>query len=317
MNYREFTDAVKKQMNQRMEGGVQASLYTAVKNNGKERMGVLIETPGVNISPTIYLEEYYESYLKGRNLGQIVDEIIHFYNSIRQEESWDCERLRSYDGVRDRVVFKLVNTAKNRKFLDMMPHRSFLDLSIVFYVLLEATSDGTAALAVSNSHAEQWKVCADTLWADAVRNAKRLLPAEFVTMDHALKEILGENTGIADRGESGNLLLGDVREKDGMYILSNSLRSYGAACIAYPHILEMIGEILQTDYYVLPSSVHEVIIVPFSPGLDSRELDEMVREINVTQVAEEEVLSSHVYLFKRDMGTLCNGNAQQTGRAMG
>lgn len=280
-------------------------------------MGVLIETPGVNISPTIYLEEYYESYLKGRNLGQIVDEIIHFYNSIRQEESWDCERLRSYDGVRDRVVFKLVNTAKNRKFLDMMPHRSFLDLSIVFYVLLEATSDGTAALAVSNSHAEQWKVCADTLWADAVRNAKRLLPAEFVTMDHALKEILGENTGIADRGESGNLLLGDVREKDGMYILSNSLRSYGAACIAYPHILEMIGEILQTDYYVLPSSVHEVIIVPFSPGLDSRELDEMVREINVTQVAAEEVLSSHVYLFKRDMGTLCNGNAQQTGRAMG
>ena len=80
---------------------------------------------------------------------------------------------------------------------------------------------------------------------------------------------------------------------------------------------QMIGEILQTDYYVLPSSVHEVIIVPFSPGLDSRELDEMVREINVTQVAAEEVLSSHVYLFKRDMGTLCNGNAQQTGRAMG
>lgn len=317
MEYREFTDAVKKQMNQRMTGGVQASLYTAVKNNGKERTGVLIETPGINISPTIYLEEYYESYLKGRSLGQIVEEILNFYNSIRQEESWDCERLRSYEGVRDRVVFKLVNTAKNRKFLSMVPHRSFLDLSIVFYVLLEATSDGTAALAVSNSHAGQWKVCADTLWADAVRNVKRLLPAELVTMNHALKEMLGKKAGSAGKEETENLLHGNVRERDGMYILSNSLKSYGAACIAYPNILEMVGEILQADYYVLPSSVHEVIIVPFSPGLDSSELDEMIREINMTQVAEEEVLSSHAYLFKRSTGTLCNGNAQQTGRAMG
>lgn len=317
MEYREFTDAVNKQMNQRMTGGVRTSLYTAVKNNGKERTGVLLETPGINISPTIYLEEYYESYLKGRSIGQIVDEILDFYNSIRQEESWDCESLRSYEGVRDRVVFKLVNTAKNRKFLSMVPHRTFLDLSIVFYVLLEATGEGTAALAISGSHAEQWKVSVDTLWADAVRNVKKLLPAEFVTMNHALKEMLRQNGGSGDAREPENLLLGDVREQDSMYILSNSLKSYGAACIAYPHILEMIGEILQTDYYVLPSSVHEVIIVPFSQCLDNRELDEMIREINITQVAEEEVLSNHAYLFKRNAGKLCNGNIRQTGRAMG
>ena len=317
MDYKEFTNAVQKQMNQRMEGGVQASLYTAVKNNGRERTGVLIETPGINISPTIYLEEYYESYLKGRSLGQIVDEIINFYNSIKQEESWDCERLRSYEGVKGRIVFKLVNTAKNRKFLNTVPHRSFLDLSIVFYVLLEATDDGTAALAVTTSHAEQWEVCAETLWEDAVRNVRRLLPAEFVTMDHALKEMLRENRGSAGDGDPENLLLGNVRERDGMYILSNSLRSYGAACIAYPHILEMIGEILQRDYYVLPSSVHEVVIVPFSLSLDRGELDEMIREINVTQVAEEEVLSNHAYLYERRTGTLGSGNARQAGRAAG
>ena len=317
MDYREFADAVKNQMNQRMEGGVQASLYTAVKNNGKERTGVLIETPGINISPTIYLEEYYESYLKGRSLGQIVDEIMKFYNSIRQEESWDCEKLRSYKGVKDRIVFKLVNTAKNRKFLSTVPHRSFLDLSIVFYVLLEASGDGTAALAVSNSHAEQWKVCTETLWADAVRNVRKLLPAEFVTMNHALKEMLRENAGSTESGGAENLLLGRAEERDGMYILSNSLKSYGAACIAYPHILEMIGEILQRDYYVLPSSVHEVIIVPYSHSFDSRELDEMIREINVTQVAEEEVLSNHAYLYKRSTGSLSNGNTRQKGRSAG
>ena len=65
-------------MNRRLKGGVQASLYTAVKNNGKERTGVLIESPGINISPTIYLEEYFEDYQKGKCLGMIVDEILGF-----------------------------------------------------------------------------------------------------------------------------------------------------------------------------------------------------------------------------------------------
>ena len=66
MTYIEFADAVEKMMNKKMKGGVRASLYTAMKNNGKERTGILIEMPGINISPTIYLEEYYESYVAGR-----------------------------------------------------------------------------------------------------------------------------------------------------------------------------------------------------------------------------------------------------------
>ena len=318
MDYREFAGAVEEQMNRRLKGGVKASLYTAVKNNGKERTGLLIESPGINISPTIYMEEYFEDYLRGKDFGTIVDEILRFYGSIKQDGSWDCEKLRSYDGVKERIVFKLVNTLKNRKFLDSVPHRSFLDLSVVFYVLLEATGDGTAAMTVSNSHAEQWKVTADILWADALKNVRRLLPAEFVTMNYALREMLKENGENADCEKgNGNLLLGNTSERDGMYILSNTLRSYGAACIAYPHILEMIGEILQRDYYVLPSSVHEVVIVPYSSGLDIRELDEMVREINVTQVAEEEVLSSHAYLYRRSTGALCGRDTRQNGRAAG
>jgi hypothetical protein len=173
-------------------------------------------------------------------------------------------------------------------------------------------------MTVSDSHAEQWKVTADILWADALKNVRRLLPAEFVTMNYALREMLKEKGENADCEKgNGNLLLGNTSERDGMYILSNTLRSYGAACIAYPHILEMIGEILQRDYYVLPSSVHEVVIVPYSSGLDIRELDEMVREINVTQVAEEEVLSSHAYLYRRSTGALCGRDTRQNGRAAG
>ena len=97
MTYIEFADAVEKMMT-KDERGVRASLYTAMKNNGKERTGILIEMPGINISPTIYLEEYYESYVAGRKIEQIVDDIKQLYEEIKQEKPWDCESFRDYEG---------------------------------------------------------------------------------------------------------------------------------------------------------------------------------------------------------------------------
>lgn len=311
MTYIEFADAVEKMMNKKMKGGVRASLYTAMKNNGKERTGILIEMPGINISPTIYLEEYYESYVAGRKIEQIVDDIKQLYEEIKQEKPWDCESFRDYEGVRNRIVFKVINTAKNRKFLRTVPHLAFLDLSIVFYVLVDVSEEGTAAMVVNRSHADTWKVQAETLWEDAVKNVKNLLLAEFVTMNHALKSLLGDV-----EYEEGDLLLEKKKDYDQMYVLSNKFRNYGAACIAYPNVLEMIGQILKKDYYILPSSVHEVIIVPYSEIYVCSKLDEMVREINSTQVEEEDVLSNHVYLYDRVSGKLRVGSSVQTGRMM-
>lgn len=317
MDYREFACAVKEQVNYRMTGGERAQLYTAVKNNGTERTGVLIEAPGINISPTIYLEEYYEDYRNGTPLEKIAGDIIAFYRSVRQERSWDCSQILTYPGVRDKVVFKLINTAKNSRILRTVPHIDFLDLSIVFYVLLEVTEEGTASIAVTLEHAGQWNVSAEQLWENAVENVKRLLPAEFFTMSYALKEILKKGAGIDGGGpaEPENLLGNDSCVRDGMYVLSNRMRNYGAACIVYPNVLEMIWNILQTDYYVLPSSVHEVIIVPCHRSVTSEELDEMIQDINDTQVDAEEVLSGHAYLYEHGTGKLRVGTKCSGGRA--
>nr|WP_294495088.1 DUF5688 family protein [uncultured Mediterraneibacter sp.] len=317
MDYRQFVCAVEKQMNKKMTGGVKTGLHTAVKNNGKERTGVLIETPGVNISPTIYLEEYYENYLNGVPVEKIVEEIISFYSAIKQEKSWDYEKILCYEGVKDRIVFKLINAEQNRKFLSTVPHMGFLDLAIVFYVLLEVTKEGTAAMTVSLSHMEQWQVGTDMLWEDALNNVKRLLPAEFFTMNYALKEILKKSTVQDNTSASENLLLGNVRDRDGMYVLTNHIRNYGASCIAYPHLLEMIGNILEADFYVLPSSVHEVVITPRHREISCEELDEMVKDINETQVEPEEVLSNHAYLYERGSGRLRIGTEREPGRMMG
>lgn len=302
MDYTEFVCAVEKMMNQRLGDSERVSSYRASKNNGTEKRGIMVEKKGVNISPAIYLEEYYECYKRGCSIEGIVDKVIEFYECIRRDVSWDNRSLMSYEGIRERIVFRLINTEKNQEFLRSVPHREVFDLSVVFYVLLEMNSEGTATMMVKNSHMAQWEADVNMLWEAAVENSKRMLPAEFFTMSYALGELM--SGGTSDAGSSENLLIEEGGKRDRMYVLSNRLRSYGAACVAYPHILEMIGQLLKKDYYILPSSVHEVVIVPCSAELDLDELDEMVKEINDTQLDEEEVLSDHAYFVEYKTGKM-------------
>ena len=300
MDYKEFVRAVEKMMSDRLGDSERVSSYMAIKNNGTEKRGIMVEKKGVNISPAIYLEEYYECYKNGDSIADIVDEVMGFYECIRCNEPWDNRNLMSYEGIKDRLVFRLVNTEKNQEFLRTVPHREILDLSIVFYVMLEMNSEGTATMTVKNSHMAQWRANPDMLWDAAVENSKRMLPAELLTMSYALGELVSGKAPDVGKGE--NLLTGEVEKLDRMYVLSNRLRSYGAACVAYPHILNMIGQILKKDYYILPSSVHEVVIVPCSSELDFDELDEMVKEINDTELDEEDVLSDHAYFVEYRTG---------------
>ena len=101
MNYTEFVNAVKEKLTQELNGGVRVNVYTTKKNNATERTGLILETPGVNISPTIYLEEFFELYEKGKQMDWIIEDLVGLYEEIRQEKSWDYERMLYFEGVKD------------------------------------------------------------------------------------------------------------------------------------------------------------------------------------------------------------------------
>ncbi len=305
MKYQEFVCAIEKEMNQKLKGGVQAKQYTAMKNNGKVRRGILMESPGVNLCPTIYLEEFYQRSLEGESMDELVQDILDFYSVIKCEKSWNTDGIEHYDAIQDKIVFKLIHTEKNRALLQEIPHIELLDLSIVFYALLDVNSQGTATMTVSNEHLRCWDVTKEELLTLARRNVISLLPAELFTMQQAVDDVLRSASG-----EKKNLLKGALDEGDDfMYVLSNPIRSFGAACIAYPEVLDMAGRVLGEDYYVLPSSVHEVVLVPVSKGMEPDEMNAMVGEINETQVADEEILSNHAYLYKRESRRLLMQNS--------
>lgn len=295
MNYLEFVRVVEKEINRNLKGGMRAKLYTAIKNNSQKRIGIIVENPAVNVSPTIYLEDYYIRYHQGIEIGEISREILMFYEKLKCEKSWNPEIFDNYGEIRKKIAFKIINTEKNKEFLNRVPHIDFLDLSLVFYVIFNVNNDGAATMIIHNDNMERWGICLQELVITAIENVNDLLPAQLITMQDVVEAL--ENPVLK---EGANILKKGM-ENDGetMYILSNAFRNLGAACMVYPGVLKMVGDIFEKDFYLLPSSIHEVILVPRREQMSIQQMNEMVEEVNTKYVAEEEILSNHAYYYSR------------------
>ena len=297
-------EMVEEKLNLKLEGGMKASKYSVVKNNGMEKTGMILESDEYNIAPAIYLEEFFEQYQKGMSIDRIVNEILEFYEKVKVEEDYDVSQLSLYENVKKKVAFKLVNTEKNQQMLKEVPHIPLLDLSIVFYILVDVDEKGSATIQIRNEHIENWNVNVEQLYKDAKLNVKCLIPARLMCMQHVIEKLCD-----ISKGEEKDLLKAKFppENKEFMYILTNSIHQYGAAVLAYPNILEMASRIIGEDFYLLPSSIHEVILIPKSKSPDLKDLNEMINEVNETQVQEEEVLSDHAYYYEKNTHTLMMG----------
>ena len=304
MEYKKFVCMVEEKLNLKLEGGMKASKYSVVKNNGMEKTGMILESDEYNIAPAIYLEEFFEQYQKGMSIDRIVNEVLEFYEKVKVEEDYDVSQLSLYENVKKKVAFKLVNTEKNQQMLKEVPHIPLLDLSIVFYILVDVDEKGSATIQIRNEHIENWNVNVEQLYKDAKLNVKCLIPARLMCMQHVIEKLCD-----ISKGEEKDLLKAKFppENKEFMYILTNSIHQFGAAVLAYPNILEMASRIIGEDFYLLPSSIHEVILIPKSKSPDLKDLNEMINEVNETQVQEEEVLSDHAYYYEKNTHTLMMG----------
>lgn len=289
MNYQQFIEEVERRVKEKIKGNETMTVYihTAVKNNGKERKWITVSEKGIHISPTIYLEEYFQQFQEGKPIEKIVEKILQLYEEIKCSHPCEESLLQNYEELKGKFACKLIHRGKNEKLLNDIPYVPWMDLAIVVFVLLEVSPYGTATVLVRKEHLEIWGLTEAQLFDEAKKNTPILLPYQFCPMRKLLQEICPY---AVDEGEE---------EEESLYVLSNKLRSFGAASMLYDGILEKVGQKLGENYYILPSSIHEVIVVPESKSPVKQDLEEMVREINETQVEEEEVLSDRVYYFSR------------------
>ncbi len=302
MSFDGFCTCVKMDIQKRLGSGVEVLLKDIIKNNDTMLKGLIIMEQGTNMHPTVYMEYFYEQYKAGRTLEEIEDNVLQIYQENRREEKFDITFFTKWNVMKERIIYKLVNFDRNRELLKEAPHRKILDLAVVYEYFLGMDGKCGASILVRNDHMETWGVTADELYAAAFSNTPKLMGCNFYSMKEVRLGIMGSGAVGPDGIE--NLPSREELEKDifPMYVLTNRYRLHGAGCIIYKGLLKKIAEIWDCDICIIPSSIHETILMPMSAVGSCEAISKMVREVNQTQVSPEEILSDHVYQFSRKTG---------------
>lgn len=295
MKFEKFLNTVTGRVQEIAGADATVQLQEVRKNNNVMMHGLTIERKGRNVSPTIYLDSFYEMLEDGMEMEHIVRRILEVYVRGLPRENVDMEFFRDLRQVRDRIVYRLVNRDKNRELLSEVPHVGFLDLAVCFYYSYTHPELGEGMILIHNTHMEMWETCHRELMRLAERNTPRLMPAQLCSMDSALR-------GILDEEALAGLRRMQRETHKYLYLLSNERRCHGATVMLYPGMLEKAAQQLGGDFYILPSSIHEVLLLRDDGQSSGQQLHEMIAEINSTQLREEEVLSDYAYRYDAEAG---------------
>lgn len=291
MEYKEFVEYIKMNAGYIAGEGGNITINHVIKNNGCEMDGLVIMEKGKDIAPTIYLDSFYELYTNGENIKNIIRQIEVIYEQNKNNVTFDVNILKHFNTIKDKIVYKVVNYRSNEKLLEQVPHKRILDLAVVFYCLLDNEYGRSATALIYNNNLKNWNVTIDDVYKAALKNTPDLLHSKISSMT-----ALFEKCGVNVDGEEVDLK--DYVPSD-MYVLTNESKLNGAACILYENVLYDFAQKLGADLYILPSSVHEVILLPKLSMFEKDELVNMVKEVNTEGVAADEVLSDHVYEYNR------------------
>ncbi len=313
MELHEFAEKIVQALTEFYGSDVKIETHQIYKNNGFKLQGICVLMPGKNIAPTVYLNRFFEHYKAEGDFGEILSQIITLYEENQVPQNLDVDFFLDYRKVRKRLVLRLIHWEKNRELLKEIPHRRLQDLAIVCHCLIINEMIGTGSILIHQHHLEAWKIDGDELFKDAYLNSPRIQPCCIHKLGEMVKEILGK--AVEDRVEEicqeypqnkeflVKRTMEDMeRQMDAfplpMYVLTNASRYYGAAGLLYEGVLERAARKLGGDFYILPSSVHEVILVAKEKDDRKMEFTRMIREVNQSQVDPEEWLSDHAYLYK-------------------
>lgn len=298
MDMEQFAESIRERLEQ-LGQFEKVSLRNISKNNGIMRCGLPLHNGGKNLGATIYLESFFEAYDNGADMEEITGEILKLYESSSCEEI-DMSFFQERSMVKDRLCFKLVNREANAELLAKVPYREFLDLAVVYYVDFHDPQIGTGIIQIDNFHMKKWGVTEDDLWEAARINTPERKKEKIAGMDTLLAELFLE-----EKIDDSDCYDSCMREAYApMLVITNTEKQYGAAVVLYDGALKHAADKMNSDLFVLPSSLHEVIAVPVTGGKNAAEFKEMVMTVNRTILPPEEMLSDNVYIYRRGQNRL-------------
>lgn len=292
MDINSYTEEIAKAISEQNENLI-VEVSDVQKNNGLMLKGITMRTKDCNISPVIYTDAFYEHEL---SIDEAVSKIMEIYNTHKDGmNNFDANIVQNFDAIKDKIIARVINKSRNEIVTNSCPYAQFGDLIVTFVIFVEQGEPlgGTASIKITNEMMNSWKINLGQLIEVAYTNTKKLLPLEVITMSEILKQMMERAGGLSPEMEA------ELAAPDHlMYVVSNTSRQFGAYFLTDREaLIEVASEIKEDRFFILPSSIHEMIVIPESQVEDTDGLMAMVKEVNATQVAPDEVLADNVYSF--------------------
>lgn len=290
MNKEAMKQQIQEALSKKLGDGFRVSIQKVLKTNVKLD-GLTIVKDGDTITPTIYLELFYNALNDGASIDAVTNRILQIYSSSKiYPEHFDTAPFLHFELPVERLYAVLINRHLNEELLQNVPHALFLD---DFAVIVRCKVEGfknNASFLVNNTLLNMWETDSETILAQAVKNMQTSHDAVLIPLEQLLKELI---PSFSKEDEP----LSNHR----MWIITNKNRWFGAAAVLSDDVLKSFAE-KYGSFYAIFSSVHEVLIIPSSDDSDIDSFTKLNQDINATTLAEDEILGTKVYFYQKDRG---------------
>ena len=288
-NFKEhFTEDVAQALYER---GIEASVTTNTVEKMNETYEAFTVTPeGSNVGVNLNMERFFEAYEDGVPYSEVVQRATDIAEQgVKESPNVDIANLTNYDFMKEKLAMEVVSVETNADMLAKIPHQQIEDMAVIYRCVLSSGEEGMSSVVVTNAMLESFGVTPEQLHADALENAPEIKPAVIKGMTEMMQEMMGE--------DFASLGLDIIPTEEMMYVATVPDKVHGAGIIAYQDFMDQAAEKLGGDFFVLPSSIHEILLVRDDGQHNYHDLESMVREVNETQVAPEEKLTDNVYHY--------------------
>lgn len=297
MDYEQFKERIEEDLHQALaDHGIDANFSQHHVEKLNASYDALSVTPeGSHIGVNANLSAMFEAIENGQDYNEVVSRASEsIITDIENTPEINVEDLTNYDEMKSKLAMEVVSADRNAEMLENVPHEQMEDMAVVYRLILGQDSEGRSSVFVTNDLTvlvtndlmEQFGVTHEQLHEDAMINALEIRPSEIRGLSVVMTEMMGP-------GMTPEIDPADEQ----MFVAGVSDIIYGAGVIAYPNFFEDAAEKLGGDFYVLPSSIHEVLLVRDNGEMTAKDLEVMVKEVNATQVAPEDQLTDHVYHY--------------------
>ena len=264
MDYESFKEQFVEEVKDRLyEQGAEVNVSVHEVNKLNESYEAITVTPeGSNIGVNVGIDKFYDAMENGRSYDEVVDKAVDVVtNGITQRPDFDINSLSDYSQMKEKLAMEVVSAEANKEMLETVPHQNIEDMAVVYRLVLNSDDEGRASILLTNQLIESMGVTPEQLHADAMENAPQIKPVEIKGMSEVMAEMMG--------------LFPVAPEDEKIYVATVPDKVHGAGVLAYQNFMDQAAERAGGDFFILPSSIHEILIVPDNGEIRSNPIPTM------------------------------------------